>query len=89
MIFHGLVAMETAHIAQTLRTTNRVARHLRPRRTKVIEEAIKEALCKEHGLNPEQVTVKITPEGVEVIVNSLPLEDYMKIVTATEKRDMT
>lgn len=55
----------------------------------MIEEAIKEALCKEHGLNPEQVTVKITPEGVEVIVNSLPLEDYMKIVTATEKRDMT
>lgn len=55
----------------------------------MIEEAIKETLCKEHGLNPEQVTVKITPEGVEVIVNSLPLEDYMEIVTATEKRDMT
>lgn len=53
----------------------------------MIEEIIKEAFCKEHGLNPEQVTVKITPEGIELIGKPLYPAECIEIAIATGEED--
>lgn len=56
----------------------------------MIEELLKKEFCKEHGLNPDEVKLEITPDGIEVTVIPLPQTKHIKTAPTTgeEERQM-